>query len=230
MTTKPNEPEALERYTIHLVAEEASEAIQMTGKWGRFGPDHARRDGLTARAGLALELGDVLAAIDFALCAGLIDPKKMLDQREAKFARLTDPDAVDDEGRQLAPPLPSEAARLHIAPAQPVADAGGVTDADRKLFADLLGLDAVDDERDIPRIMAGEFDDWKKMRSIVAFRLQSVAAATAAKDAEIARLREALSQIAEGRNGSRGESLPHDAHSSQRIAIAALSEAREAGV
>lgn len=104
----------LESYAVHLVAEESSEVIQMTGKWGRFGPDHARRDGLTARRGLSLEAGDILAAIDFGLCAGILNARTMLVQREVKFDRLTDPEALDDEGRRLAPPLPSHDARLRI--------------------------------------------------------------------------------------------------------------------
>ncbi len=113
--SKPDDcPIALEPYTVALIAEENAEAIQMTGKWGRFGPDHARRDGMTARRGLSLEVGDVLAAIDFGLCAGLIDLDIMLKQRDYKFSRLTDPNALDDEGRRLAPILPSHGDRLVI--------------------------------------------------------------------------------------------------------------------
>ena len=99
-------PVALEPYTISLLAEEAAEAIQMTGKWGRFGPDHPSRDGLTARRGLSLELGDVLAAIEFGVRGGVIDQSVMMEQKARKFAKLTNSASLDDEGRRLAPDLP----------------------------------------------------------------------------------------------------------------------------
>lgn len=92
-------------YAVALIAEEAAETTQMVGKWLRFGPDHARRDGLTARKGLSIEAGDLLAALDYAIAAGVLDPLAMAEQRAKKFARLTDPASVDDEGRRLAPAL-----------------------------------------------------------------------------------------------------------------------------
>jgi hypothetical protein len=98
-------PVDLETYAIALIVEEANEAGQMVGKWLRFGPDHARRDGLTARKGLSLELGDMLAAIDYGLAAGIVIPDVLAEQRKRKFAKLTDPTSLDDEGRRLAPVL-----------------------------------------------------------------------------------------------------------------------------
>ena len=68
---------------------------------------------------------------------------------------------------------------IGIVPAQPIADAGGVTEADRELHMWLTGY-PLDD------------GDSETVRRIIAHRLQSVAAATAAKDAEIAELTEAV--------------------------------------
>lgn len=62
---------------------------------------------------------------------------------------------------------------IGIVPAQPVADAGGVTDADKKLLARIVSW------VHCPTIMGVE----QVERMISAHRLQSVAAATAAKDA-----------------------------------------------
>jgi hypothetical protein len=98
-------------YALGLLGEEAGEVCQMQGKWLRFGPDHARKDGLTARKGLSLEAGDILAAIDYGIAAGILDPATVAAQHKRKFARLTDPASVDDEGRRLAPELPTAAIR-----------------------------------------------------------------------------------------------------------------------
>ncbi|CAM5511701.1 hypothetical protein [Sphingobium scionense] len=106
------------------------------------------------------------------------------------------------------------------APAQPVAEAGGVTDADRELHMWLTGY-PLDD------------GDSETVRRIVSHRLQSVAAATAGKDEEIARMRKALGKISDGRTirftGSEHHNRPLRDKDAQVIARAALSEAREAG-
>jgi hypothetical protein len=92
-----------EAYALGLVNEEASEIGQMQGKWLRFGPDHARRDGLTARVGLSMECGDMLAAIDYGIAAGVLNPAIIAAQYRRKHRKLCDPNSVDDEGRRLAP-------------------------------------------------------------------------------------------------------------------------------
>ena len=69
---------------------------------------------------------------------------------------------------------------IGIVPAQPIADAGGVTEADRELHMWLTGY-PLDD------------GDSETVRRIIAHRLQSVAAATAAKDAEIDQYEKELS-------------------------------------
>jgi len=90
-------------YALGLMVEEMGEAQQLIGKWLRFGADHARSDGETARAMLPTELGDVVASIDFAMLDGIASAKDIVDRGEAKLARLLDPACRDDEGRRLAP-------------------------------------------------------------------------------------------------------------------------------
>lgn len=93
------------KYGRALLAEESSEIIKMAMKAERFGPHHARRDGLTAQRGLEMEIGDVLAAIDYLAAAGGIDMENVFEQHLTKIRRLLDDDATDDEGRRLAPDL-----------------------------------------------------------------------------------------------------------------------------
>lgn len=104
---------------------------------------------------------------------------------------------------------------IGIVPAHPVADAGWAT-------ADIDHLDALLD-------CSGDCD---KMLAFAAHRLQSVAAATAAKDAEVARLREVLAAInAEANAATSSDGKERDPWAIGRIAkwsAAALSEAREA--
>lgn len=130
--------------------------------------------------------------------------------------------------------------------AQPVADDGGVTQADREAAAKCV-------EHGISRpnplnVRQGVVDSWHLVQAFAAHRLQSVAAATAAKDAEIARLREALTyfanrptvaEVIEGKHDPMPDTVEarieemgrrkreHDEAILQ--ARAALSEAREAG-
>ena len=141
--------------------------------------------------------------------------------------------AGDKIGRQNA-----IAAWNRRAAAKPVADAGGVTTADKKLLGHIVSW------VHCPAIMGVE----QVERMISAHRLQSVAAATAAKDAEIARLREALTyfanrptvaEVIEGKHDPMPDTVEarieemgrrkreHDEAILQ--ARAALSEAREAG-
>lgn len=133
--------------------------------------------------------------------------------------------------------------------ANPIADAGGVTDADREAAAKCAehGL-----SRPNPlNVRQGVVDSWHLVQAFAAHRLQSVAAATAAKDAairarddhfrnaqrlaeklvakvaEIARLREALEKI---QPVACGDWCRDDKHIPEcENARAALSEAREAG-
>lgn len=90
-------------YALGLVTEEAGEVLQLIGKWLRFGPDHARSDGETARAMLPTEMGDLSAALDFACLDGIASFREVISRRECKKERLLNPDSRDDAGRRLAP-------------------------------------------------------------------------------------------------------------------------------
>lgn len=113
------------------------------------------------------------------------------------------------------------AGRRH--PAQPVAHAGGVTDADREAYLAMNMLP----EFDAADVRAGLWDNVTGLQAFKSHRLQSVAAATAAKDAEIARLREALAAV---QPVACGDWCRDDKHIPEcEKARAALSEAREVG-
>jgi hypothetical protein len=90
-------------YALGLMAEEMGEVIQLVGKWLRFGPDHARNDGESARSLLPMEMGDVAAAMDFASLDGIAPFPEVIARREAKKAKLLSPDSRDDQGGRLAP-------------------------------------------------------------------------------------------------------------------------------
>jgi hypothetical protein len=107
-----------ETYALGLLVEEAGESAQMVGKWLRFGPDHTRNDGVTARKLLPVEVGDLLAAIDYATAAGVLDPDAVAAQRARKFAKLTNAASCDDEGRRLAPSVEAGFHRLATQPAE----------------------------------------------------------------------------------------------------------------
>lgn len=90
-------------YALGLMAEEMGEVIQLIGKGLRFGMDAPRADGQTARMMLPLEMGDASAAIDFVCMDGIAPFHAVIAQREAKKAKLLNPDSRDDEGKRLAP-------------------------------------------------------------------------------------------------------------------------------
>jgi hypothetical protein len=90
-------------YALGLMTEEFGETLQLIGKGLRFGMDHARADGQTARMMLPLEMGDASAAIDFACMDGIAPFNEVIAQREAKKKKLLSPDSRDDEGHRLAP-------------------------------------------------------------------------------------------------------------------------------
>ena len=134
----------VESYALGLLVEECGEVAQLVGKALRFGIDTPGvKDPLTGhidmavtpRTNLHTELGDVIAAIDFAAAAGLIDKFAVSQRAVEKFARLTNPDARDNLGRRLAPrvagPAETETPRKDgAAPQIPIQD-GGFTDLER---------------------------------------------------------------------------------------------------
>ena len=100
-----------ERYCLGLLAEEMGEALQLIGKALRFGidtPGVKRLDGTidmenTPRAMLSVELGDLLAAIDFARDHRMIEDGVLWSSHNRKYRKLRNPDALDNLGRPLAP-------------------------------------------------------------------------------------------------------------------------------
>jgi len=90
-------------YALGLMTEEFGEVLQLIGKGLRFGMDHARADGQTARMMLPLEMGDASAAIDFACMDGIAPYQAVIGQREAKKVKLLNPESRDDQGARLAP-------------------------------------------------------------------------------------------------------------------------------
>lgn len=116
--------EAVEQYVMGLLTEEAGEILQWLGKSFRFGIDTPGRlgtdgkvTGETPRTLLPDELGDMLAAIDFAVAHGMFDYSAIEAARTRKLAKLLNPDARDNLGRPLAPQLINDVAL----PAQPTA-------------------------------------------------------------------------------------------------------------
>lgn len=101
-----------QRYALALLTEECGETLQTIGKAGRFGIDTPGVKNpytgivdmaITPRTELTKELGDLMAAIDYAAAAGIIDRVAVNDRRNAKIRRLLDPSNVDNLGRRLAP-------------------------------------------------------------------------------------------------------------------------------
>lgn len=99
-----------EPYGLGLLAEEMGEAIQVIGKWLRFGRDHVNRTGEWPALQLSIEVGDVLAAIAYAELAGILDARVLRDRRQQKLAKLLDPASRDDQGCRLAPDVGVHAA------------------------------------------------------------------------------------------------------------------------
>lgn len=99
-----------ETYVLGLLAEEAGEILQWIGKALRFGIDTPGRlgtdgkvTGETPRTLMPAELGDMLAAIEFACLHDVVDRGAIDRARDAKLAKLCNPEARDNLGRQLAP-------------------------------------------------------------------------------------------------------------------------------
>lgn len=91
------------RYALGLLVEEMGEALCHIGRALRFGLDTLGQDGIAEREGLAKELGDVRAAIDFGGMNRVFDMDATFYQRSKKLSKLTDPSETDNIGRRLAP-------------------------------------------------------------------------------------------------------------------------------
>jgi len=94
-----------EDYARSLYCEEAGESLTVIGSAGRFGLDTPGRDGEDSpRRHLAKEMGDVLAALEYACLAGLVERATVETGRRSKLAKLLSPASRDNLGRRLAPP------------------------------------------------------------------------------------------------------------------------------
>lgn len=94
-----------EEYAFALLGEEGGEVAQVTGKATRFGIDTPRKssEGRTARDLMHEEVGDVLAAADYAVARGVLDRKTLEKRRRMKLKRLLDPKSKDSQGNRFAP-------------------------------------------------------------------------------------------------------------------------------
>ena len=97
-------PKGSVRYALGLLAEEAGEIAQVVGKAFRFGLKAKRKDDQDISDLLHEEVGDILAAADYAVMTGLLDRNRLELRRAAKLARLLDPDSRTHTGARLAPP------------------------------------------------------------------------------------------------------------------------------
>lgn len=104
----PDDFRDTETYCLGLLTEEANELGQAIGKALRFGIDTPGPTGVGARVLMQREAGDVLAAIDFALVHRVLARGPVIGARNAKWAKLTNPESRDNLGRQLAPWPPED--------------------------------------------------------------------------------------------------------------------------
>lgn len=77
-----------QREILVIAQEEAAEVIQEISKVFRFGIDDLHRDGMTHRAKLETEVGDLLCMIDIMIDNRLIDPVQVEIARQAKVTKL----------------------------------------------------------------------------------------------------------------------------------------------
>ena len=77
-----------QREVLVITQEEAAEVIQEISKIYRFGIDEAHRDGMTHRAKLETEVGDLLCMIDLMVENRVVDPTAVEIARQAKIIKL----------------------------------------------------------------------------------------------------------------------------------------------
>ena len=96
-----------EDYARGLFCEEVGEALTVLGSGWRFGIDTPGREsdqGASPREVMAKEMGDVLAAIEYACQAGCVSRTQVEEAKKRKLTKLLSPDSRDNKGRRLAPP------------------------------------------------------------------------------------------------------------------------------
>lgn len=77
-----------QREVMVIAQEEAAEVIQEISKIFRFGIDQPYRDGMTHRAKLESEVGDLLCMINLMIQHGLVDAGHIESARLAKIEKL----------------------------------------------------------------------------------------------------------------------------------------------
>jgi len=77
-----------QREILVIAQEEAAEVIQEISKVLRFGIENLHRDGITHRAKLESEVGDLLCMIDIMIDNRLIDPVQIEISKQAKMSKL----------------------------------------------------------------------------------------------------------------------------------------------
>jgi NTP pyrophosphatase (non-canonical NTP hydrolase) len=76
------------REALVILQEECAEVIQAVSKCYRFGLDNSHKSGLTQRANLELEVGDMLALVDILVDQGVIDLNNLQTAKLNKVEKL----------------------------------------------------------------------------------------------------------------------------------------------
>jgi NTP pyrophosphatase (non-canonical NTP hydrolase) len=71
-----------------ILQEECAEVIQAVSKCYRFGLDNSHKSGLTQRANLEMEVGDMLALVDILIAHGVIDLNNLTTAKANKIEKL----------------------------------------------------------------------------------------------------------------------------------------------
>jgi NTP pyrophosphatase (non-canonical NTP hydrolase) len=78
----------LNREALVILQEECAEVIQATSKCFRFGLDNAHKSGVTQRANLEIEIGDMLALVDILIEQGVVDIDNIATAKINKVDKL----------------------------------------------------------------------------------------------------------------------------------------------
>jgi NTP pyrophosphatase (non-canonical NTP hydrolase) len=78
----------LNREALVILQEECAEVIQAISKCFRFGLDEQHKSGVTQRANLEMEIGDMLALVDVLIDHGLIDIETLVLAKRNKIDKL----------------------------------------------------------------------------------------------------------------------------------------------
>jgi NTP pyrophosphatase (non-canonical NTP hydrolase) len=71
-----------------ILQEECAEVIQAASKIYRFGLDNSHKSGITQRANLEIEIGDMLALVDILVEQGVVDLNNLNTAKLNKIEKL----------------------------------------------------------------------------------------------------------------------------------------------